>query len=71
MSTWEEFKIYKQQKKSETVMKIEKQYLIEALKNAAGNVSKAAKEIGMQRTNFHTLLKKHNINSRDFNNLSN
>jgi DNA-binding NtrC family response regulator len=70
-STWEEFKCYKQQKKIEAVMRIEKEYLIEALKNAAGNVSKAAKEIGMQRTNFHTLLKKHNINSRNFINPSN
>ncbi len=65
-ATWEEFKIYKQRAKNEIVVQIEKEFLITALKKAGGNVSNAAKTIGMQRTNFHSLLKKLKINSRNF-----
>jgi len=65
-ATWEEFKIYKQRAKNEIVVQIEREFLITALKKAGGNVSKAAKTIGMQRTNFHSLLKKLKINSRNF-----
>ena len=65
-STWEEFKLYKQQAKDEVVGRIEKEFLVNAVKEAGGNISMAAKNIGMQRTNFHSLLKKYKINSRDF-----
>lgn len=65
-ATWEEFKIYKQRAKNEVVMQIEKEFLIAALKDAGGNVSKGAMKIGMQRTNFHSLLKKYKINSRNY-----
>ena len=64
-TTWEEFKKYKQHVKDEVVIQIEEQFLIDALKRTGGNVSKAAKITGMQRTNFHSLLKKYNLNSRD------
>jgi len=60
--TWEEFKIFKHQIQNETVNKIEKRFLMEALKKAEGNISRAAKNVGMQRTNFHTLLQKHKVN---------
>jgi len=60
-STWEEFKIYKQQVKNDVVSQIEKDFLISALKDGGGNISKAARKIGMQRTNFHSLLKKYRI----------
>jgi len=65
-TTWDEFKKYKQQVKDEVVIRIEEQFLIDALKSTGGNVSKAAKITGMQRTNFHSLLKKYNLNSRDY-----
>ena len=61
-SNWEEFKIYKQKVKNDVVGQIEKDFLIAALKDGGGNVSRAAKKIGMQRTNFHSLLKKYRIN---------
>lgn len=64
--TWEEFKGYKQQAKNEAIERIEKQFLINALKKASGNVSTAARKIGMQRTNFHSLLKKYKINARKY-----
>lgn len=65
-ATWEEFKQYKQKAKDDVVMRLEKEFLINVLTDTGGNVSKAAQKIGMQRTNFHSLLKKYNINSRDY-----
>jgi DNA-binding NtrC family response regulator len=65
-ATWEEFKQYKQKAKDDVVMRLEKEFLISVLTDTGGNVSKAAQKIGMQRTNFHSLLKKYNINSRDY-----
>jgi two-component system NtrC family response regulator len=65
-ATWEEFKSYKQQVREEVVRRIEKEFLITALTNAGGNISQAAKEIGMQRTNFHSLLKKYHIDARNY-----
>jgi DNA-binding NtrC family response regulator len=60
---WEEFKKYKQNAQKEVLAQIEKQFLAEALKHAEGNVSKAAKNVGMHRTNFHSLLRKYNLGS--------
>lgn len=63
---WEELKKYKQRIQNDTVIAIEKQFLIETLEKTKGNVSKAAKIVGIQRTNFHALMKKNNINSNDY-----
>lgn len=62
--TWEEFKDFKQLVQNEAVKKVEKKFLLEALKNADGNVTKAAMNVGMQRTNFHQLLQKYDIKSK-------
>ena len=62
--TWEEFKKYKQGVKNQALMQVEKEFLIKALQDAGGNVSKAAVRIGMQRTNLHSLLKKYGIDSK-------
>ena len=40
---------------------IEKAFLVDALKRNEWNISRAALDVGMQRTNFHALLKKYNI----------
>ncbi len=40
---------------------IQKAFLIQALKAAKGNISLAARSTGMQRSNFSSLLKKHEI----------
>ncbi|KPJ78466.1 MAG: response regulator protein [Deltaproteobacteria bacterium SG8_13] len=40
---------------------IEKLFLQTALKASAGNISQAAKNVGMQRSNFSALLKKHGL----------
>ena len=61
--TWESFKIYKHQIQDEATAKIEKRFIIEAIKKADGNISRAAKNIGMQRTNFHQLMQKYKMNT--------
>jgi two-component system response regulator GlrR len=43
-------------------------YLEEALRRAGGNVSAAAKLAGRNRTDFHDLLKRHDVNATDFRN---
>jgi DNA-binding NtrC family response regulator len=63
---WQEFKKYKQNAQKEVLAQIERQFLIEALKQAEGNVSKAAKNVGMHRTNFHSLLRKYNLSSNNY-----
>ena len=60
-ASWEDFKLYKQQLKNKVIAKIEMKFLANALEKADGNVSLAAKNIGIQRTNFHSMLKKYNI----------
>ena len=40
---------------------IQKTFLIQAMENSQGNISRAAKRTGMQRSNFSSLLKKHGI----------
>jgi DNA-binding NtrC family response regulator len=46
---------------------IEKQFLQKALTDAKGNITQAARKVGMQRSNFSVLLKKHglSVNSID------
>ena len=44
---------------------IEKTFLLEALRRNDYNVTKAAAQTGMQRSNFQVLLKKHNLRIRD------
>jgi two-component system NtrC family response regulator len=44
--------------------RIEKAFLQKALSAAGGNITAAAKAVGMQRSNFSTLLKRHSISFR-------
>lgn len=43
----------------------EKAFLMKALKDCDGNISRAAKKVGMQRSNFHALMKNHNLSVKD------
>jgi DNA-binding NtrC family response regulator len=43
---------------------IEKAFLKKALSAAAGNITQAARSVGMQRSNFSTLMKKHGLGAR-------
>lgn len=57
----EELKRLKKQAKEEVVGEIEKTFIVEALKRNDWNISKAAKDVGMKRQNFQTLMKKYQI----------
>jgi DNA-binding NtrC family response regulator len=64
--TWEEFKKYKQQIQNDAAAKVEKRFIIEALKQAEGNITRAAQIVGIQRPNFHLLMQRHNITNKAF-----
>jgi len=57
----EELKRLKKQAKEEVVREIEKSFIVESLKRNDWNISKAAKDVGMKRQNFQTLMKKYQI----------
>ena len=55
----------KKKLRDQAVVDIEKEFLLEALRRNDYNVSKAAQDTGMQRSNFQALLKKHGLRIRD------
>ncbi len=59
--TLAELKAVKQQIISENFGQVEKAFIIKALREAGGNISRAASAVGMQRSNFHALMNKHQI----------
>ena len=56
-----ELKILKQQIRESSVQEIEKLFITEALIRNNWNISKAAREVDMQRSNFQALIRKYNI----------
>ena len=62
-STLKELKSIKQHLLDIHYNTIEKAFLQKALDTAGGNISQAAKRVGMQRSNFSTLMKKYNFSS--------
>jgi two-component system NtrC family response regulator len=63
--SWEEFKKLKHEVHRAATDDLERRFLLEALQRASGNVSRAAEEVGMQRPNFHALMRKHGLASDD------
>ena len=61
-----ELKSVKKQLLEETYGRIEKAFLIKALKACGGNITHAAEKVGMQRANFSALLKKHRLSPEKF-----
>jgi len=59
--TNKELKELKKQIRAKAIENIEKAFLIEALKRCDWNVSKAARDVGMKRQNFQTLMRKYKI----------
>ncbi len=59
--TIDELKDRKKDLRLRSVEDVERAFLMDALRRNNWNISKAASDVGMQRTNFHALLKKHNI----------
>ncbi|HOA72365.1 MAG TPA: sigma-54 dependent transcriptional regulator [Phycisphaerae bacterium] len=62
-TTWEEFKRLKQQVRDSAVQDLERRFLMGALQRSEGNVSRAAEQVGMQRTNFHALMRRYGLTS--------
>ncbi|MHB8900712.1 MAG: sigma-54-dependent transcriptional regulator [Thermoguttaceae bacterium] len=58
--TWDEVKRLKREVR-ETGKQLERRFVASTLERHGGNVSRAAKAVGMQRTNFHALMRKHGI----------
>jgi transcriptional regulator with GAF, ATPase, and Fis domain len=55
--TWDELK----EMKRRIIQELECQFLLAALERSSQNVTKAAEDVGMQRTNFHALLRIHKL----------
>jgi transcriptional regulator with GAF, ATPase, and Fis domain len=62
-SSWAEFRVLKRRTVDAVISDLERRFLSEALARSGGNVSRAAELVGMQRTNFHALLRKHGLGS--------
>ncbi len=62
---WDELKQIKGELRDVAVRDIERRFVVDALKRAEGNVSRAAEQVGMQRTNFHALMRKYGLTSKD------
>lgn len=60
---WESFKKLKQQVRDAAGQELERRFVADALQRSAGNVSRAAEEVGMQRTNLHALMRKYSLTS--------
>lgn len=59
--TLDELKKRKKDLRLKSIEEIERSFLVSALQRNSWNISRAARDVGMQRTNFHTLLKKYSI----------
>lgn len=60
-STNEELKQIKKEIRKKATDKVEKNFILNALTQNEWNVTRAAKKTGLQRTNFQSLMKKHQI----------
>ncbi len=57
----DELRIMKKSLRERSVAEVERVFVIEALRDNDWNVTRAARAVGMQRPNFHALMKKHRI----------
>lgn len=64
-TTWEEFRRLKEQVADTAIQELERRFVLEALRRAGGNVSRAAKQVRMLRPNFHKLMRKYGIRPED------
>jgi len=63
--TTQDLKILKKQLRKKAVADVERRFILQALERNNWNVTRAADDVGMQRTNFQTLMRKYNIRLRD------
>jgi len=55
----------KQELRASAVERVERLFVLKALRKAGWNVSQAARDVGMARPNLHALMRKHGITSPD------
>ncbi|HUS47627.1 MAG TPA: sigma-54 dependent transcriptional regulator [Phycisphaerae bacterium] len=63
--TADELNELKKKLRDEAIVEVEKAFLVTALRRNGYNVTKAASQTGMQRSNFQALLRKHGLRIRD------
>jgi DNA-binding NtrC family response regulator len=63
--TLDELRFIKKQLVEEEYGQIERAFLIKALKSCNSNITLAAQRVGMQRSNFSALMKKHQLSSKN------
>jgi len=63
--TIQDLKILKKQLREKAVVDVERRFILQALERNNWNVTRAADDVGMQRTNFQALMRKYNIRLRD------
>ena len=61
--TWKEFREFKQQARDALLQELERRFLTEALQRNDWNVTKTAEEVGIQRTQFHAMMRKYSLTS--------
>ena len=66
-STNEELKGIKKEIRQKAVRKVERNFILKALEKNSWNVTQAAQSVGLQRSNFHNLMKKYGITTQQRN----
>jgi DNA-binding NtrC family response regulator len=56
--SWDEFRRFKSRVKETTMLELDRRFVTEALDRSGGNVSRAAEAVGLNRPNFHALMRK-------------
>ena len=56
----------KKEIRARSVEQLERLFVLKALRNAGGNVSEAARSVGMKRPNLHALMRKYDISGDEF-----
>lgn len=67
-NTLAELKAFKKHLLEQRFGQAEKAFLVKALKVSSGNITEAAENVGMQRSNFSALMKKHHIQAKELGN---
>ncbi len=61
--TWEELKSVKKHLVENIFGQVEKKFLVKALTECQGNITHAAQKVGLHRSNFSVLMKKHRLSA--------
>ncbi|MBT8342153.1 MAG: sigma-54-dependent Fis family transcriptional regulator, partial [Desulfatitalea sp.] len=59
--TNDELKRVKQEIRAKSVARIEKQFVLQALNQYGWNVTRTARQVGLKRSNFQAMMRKHGV----------